>query len=168
MQFTLVLLPGDSIPLIAPLDSSDAMAAAVLARSVWPKRAGELWGLRVHVTAGATPAVTVSRATYCPPELTPASGPPVRMLPELREERVTSSTANLPRVTGPRPVPTIFEIEVSALGQVSKVRLVRSSGHPTFDSTAAQELERQTYAPALLDGIPVPAVYRTDRKSPRP
>jgi TonB family protein len=166
MQFTLVLLPGDSIPLIAPLDSSDVMAAAVLARSLWPQTAAELWGLRVHVTGGATPAVTVSRATYCPPELTSASGSPVRMLPELRYERVTSSTSHLPRVIGPQPVPTIFEIAVSALGQVSKVTLVRSSGYRWFDSTAAQRLEQQTYASALLDGIPVPAVYRTGHGGP--
>jgi TonB family protein len=178
MQFTLVLLPGDSMPAIAPLDSSDAMAAAVLARSVWPKPAAALWGVRVHVSAGATPAVTVSRSTYCPPELTLGSTP-VRRVPELREERSMSVTGSgtsmpivpgsatsmlmVPAVRGTNPVPTIFEIAVNPRGQVSRVMLVRSSGSEVFDSVTRRELAQQTYAPALLDGIPVPAVYRTDQ-----
>jgi TonB family protein len=173
MQFTLVLLPGDSIPAIAPFDSTDAMAAAVLARSVWPKQAAELWGVRVRVSAGASPAVTVSRATYCPPELTPGSAP-VRRIPELREERSMSvsgpppagSLVIAPRVRGTDAVPTIFEITVSPLGRVSRVTLVRSSGSDVFDSLTQHELAQQTYAPALLDGIPVPAVYRTDHGGP--
>ena len=178
MQFTLVLLPGDSLPAIAPFDTSDAMAAAVLARSLWPKQAADLWAVRVHLTAGATPALTVSRAIYCPPELTLGSMP-VRRVPEIREERSMSlsgpgtsartivpgsatSVLVVPAVRGTNPVPTIFEIAVSPLGKVSSVTLVRSSGSDVFDSLTQRQLAQQTYAPALIDGIPVPAVYRTD------
>src|SRR2546428_595383 len=59
MQFTLLMLPGDSIPLVHAIDSTDAMAAAVLARSVWPEKPADLWAVRVHVTGGATPALTL-------------------------------------------------------------------------------------------------------------
>ena len=166
MQFTLLVLAGDSIPVVNPLDSTDALAAAVLARTAWPQKSADLWAVRVHVTGGSTPALTISRATYCPPELTPASGPPVRMTPELGEQRVidvpagSPRYAHFPRVNGTAPVPPIVEVEITPLGAVHAIKVLRSSGSLVFDKYVKDHLALQTYEPALLDGIPVPAVIR--------
>jgi len=174
MQFTLVMLPGDSIPVIHAIDSTNAMAANVLARSVWPEKPAELWAVRVHVTDGTAPALALSRATYCPPVLTPGSSP-VRMMPEIREERVLignaadrRAVAEFPRVNATSSVPVIFEIAVDARGHVGTVTLIRASGSHVFDSLTAQRLGQQTYEPALLDGIPVPAVIRPGKNADKP
>lgn len=168
MQFTLLMLPGDSIPVIHAIDSTDAMAAEVLARSAWPEKPADLWAVRVHVTGGNTPDLAVTRALYCPPVLTPEAGPAVRMLPELREQRITSPDPNLPRVVGTAPVPAIFEIEITPRGEVSTVKLIRSSGSQVFDELTKRRLAQQKYEPALLDGIPVPIPLRTDKSAPQP
>jgi len=168
MQFTLLMLPGDSIPVIHAIDSTDAMAAAVLARSAWPEKPADLWAVRVHVAGGNTPTLAVTRATYCPPVLTPEAHTLVRMLPVLREQRITSPDPNLPRVVGTSPVPAIFEIEITPGGEVSNVKLIRSSGSHVFDEQTQRQLAQQKYEPALLDGIPVPMAIRTDKSAPRP
>jgi len=170
MQFTLLMVPGDSIPVVHALDSTDAMAAAVLARSVWPEKPADLWAVRVQVTGGATPALTVSRATYCPPVLTPASGQPVQMLVGVvREQRLTASRSGAPVVPSPPPrLHNVFEIEITERGDVSNVKRITSSGYDAFDQAIARQLAQNKYEPALLDGIPVPAVYRTDNSGPRP
>ncbi len=168
MQFTLLMLPGDSIPVIHAIDSTDDVAAAVLERSAWPETPADLWAVRVHVTGGNTPALAITRATYCPPVLTPEAGPPVRMLPELREQRIISPDPNLPRVMGTRPVPAIFEIEITPRGVVSNVTLIRSSGSHVFDELTKRQLAQQAYEPALLDGIPIPIALRTDKSTPGP
>ena len=178
MQLTLLVLAGDSIPVFQPIDSTDGLAAAVLARVAWPQTPGDLWAVRVHVTGGSAAALTISRAVYCPPVLAPASGPPVEMMPVLRERVVTVPSGSpgyapslFPRVRGTPPVPAVFEVEINPMGAVDSVKMVRSSGSDVFDKYVREHLARQMYEPALLDGIPVPAVIRagknvTDRPLP--
>ena len=169
MQFTLLVLAGDSVPVLHALDSTDALAAQVLARSAWPEKPSDLWAVRVHVTGGAAPTLAVTRATYCPPQ--PASGQPVRMVVGVeREERVTTGVIQ-PGVSPtlrPPHLHTVFEIQVTALGDVSDVKLVTGSGTEAIDAQIARQIAENKYEPALLDGIPVPGVYRTDKRSPRP
>ncbi len=164
MQFTLVILPGDSIPVIHAIDSANTMAANVLARSVWPEKPTDLWAVRVHVAGGAAPALTLSRATYCPPVLVPGSSP-VRVTRELRYQRITSQ-AELEQVKGvvqdPAPVPAVFDVDVTARGDVKSVKVFRSSGRHEFDEEITRQLVQQKYEPALLDGIPIPATYRSN------
>jgi hypothetical protein len=168
MQFTLLVLAGDSVPVLHALDSTDELAAQVLARSAWPEKPSDLWAVRVHVTGGAAPAVAVTRATYCPPQ--PASGQPGRMtVGVLRYEVVTPTgiRRGLPPPLPPR-LHTVFEIHVTALGDVSDVKLITGSGTESVDAEIERQMAQSKYEPALLDGIPVPGVYRTDRTSPRP
>src|SRR5262249_36589844 len=95
MQFTLLVLAGDSQPVIHALDSTDHVAADVIARSAWPQKPAELWAVRLHVTGGAAPALTVTRATYCPPQLAPVPGRTRRAeMGVLREERVVTTSGS--------------------------------------------------------------------------
>ncbi len=164
MQFTLLGLPGDSIPVVHALDSTNAMAANVLARSVWPEKPADLWAVRVHVTGGAAPALTLSRATYCPPVLAPGSQP-VRVTAQAREERVSSGGGVL-RVQGimqgTAPVPLLCELDITQRGDVNNVKVIRSSGNREVDEHVTRMLVQQKYEPALLDGIPVPSVLRVN------
>ena len=169
MQFTLFIVPADSIPVIHALDSTDAMAASLLARSAWPSKTVDLWAVRVHITGGTAPALTLSRPTYCPPALTPGSKP-VHLAAEIREERITSNAQLLQVqrvVQGPAPIPLVCEIAVTERGDVNEVKVIRSSGNREVDQHVAQQLAQQQYEPALLDGIPVPAIIRTSGKDDR-
>ncbi len=166
MQFTMLVHAGDSIPLIHAIDSTDHLAAAVIARSVWPQKPAQLWAVRLDVTGGPTPAVAVARATYCPPELTAASSQPVRMTIGIERTTVTSGAYGLP--TPPPRLYTVFEIQVTERGDVSNVKLIRSSGYDAIDQQISQHIWQDKYEPALIDGIPIPAVYRTDKNSARP
>jgi outer membrane biosynthesis protein TonB len=57
---------------------------------------------------------------------------------------------------------------VTALGDVSDVKLITGSGTESVDAEIERQMAQSKYEPALLDGIPLPGVYRTDRTSPRP
>jgi hypothetical protein len=166
MRFTLIFPDDDSVPLIHALDSIDNRAAAVIARSLWPQKPDKLWAIRVHVAGGTTPALTLERATYCPPELTAESNQPR----EIRTEIVAvPSGSGAPGFSHPpRPRATVFEIMVTETGRVRDVRLIASSGSPALDQDIASHNWQLRFEPALIDGLAIPAVYRTDKNTPRP
>jgi TonB family protein len=168
MRFTLIFPDDDSIPLIHALDSTDNRAAAVIARSVWRQKPDKLWAIRVRVAGGTTPALTLERATYCPPELTSASKQPVDIRTELVAVPAGSGAPGVSRSTRSTATATVFEIMVTETGTVRDVRLITSSGTPALDQEMASHNRQLRFAPALIDGLAIPALYRTDNNTPRP
>jgi len=170
MRFTLVFPEGDSVPLIHPLETTDTLAAAVLARSIWPQKRGELWAIQVRVIGGSTPALTVQRATYCPPAVKGADQPFRAGVGELRyQSRDGIQRPGLPPGTHvpPRTLHAVFEVVVTDTGAVRNVKMIRGSGVAEYDRKYGQYLAQLKFEPAVIDGLPVEAVYRTDKKSPR-
>jgi len=162
MRFSLLFDKTDSLPKVRALDSTDAKAALVLARSMWPKKPSDVWAVRVHVVGGASPALTLERAMYCPPSLRPGSNPPIRIVVgPIQEQR-----ARVPAVRGP-PTSFVLEILVAETGDVVNVRVAQSSGAASLDEELQRRMMQQHFEPALIDGFPVRAIYRTDGHSPR-
>ncbi len=171
MRFTLVFPEGDAVPLIHPLDITDTLAAAVLARSIWPQKPGDLWAIQVLVTGGSAPALTVQRATYCPPAVKQGSNQPFRTgVGELRyQSRDGIQRPGLPpgAHAPPRRLNAVFEVVVTDTGAVRHVKMISGSGVEAYDQQYEKYVGQLKFDPALIDGLPVEAVYRTDKKSPR-
>jgi hypothetical protein len=173
MRFTLVFPEGDSLPLIHPLETTDTLAAAVLARSIWPQKPGELWAIQVRVSGGSAPALTVQRTTYCPPAVKEGENQPFQpVIGVLRYERLRpGSRADIAEQSGtpqpPRRLNAVYEVVVTAAGAARDVKMIRGSGVAEYDRKYRQYLAQLKFDPALIDGLPVEAVYRTDKKSPR-
>ncbi len=162
MRFSLLFDKTDSLPKVRALDSTDAKAALVLARSMWPNKPSDVWAVRVHVVGGASPALTLERAMYCPPFMRPGSNPPIRIaVGPVQEQR-----ARVPAVRGP-PTSFVFEILVAETGDVVNVRVAQSSGVASLDEELQRRMMQQHFEPALIDGFPVRAIYRSDGHSPR-
>ena len=160
MLFGLRFNDTDSLPGIRPLEGADPQGALVLARSLRPQRPSGVWAVRIRVTGGASPALTVERSTYCPPapELGSDASAPVHVLVEVQPGDRLPPTGRA-RVT--------LELLVAETGLVLRVKLIESSGLKDFDEQLTREWETRRFRPALLDGAPLQAVYRTDGHSPR-
>jgi hypothetical protein len=171
MRFTLVFPEGDSVPLIHPLETADTLAAAVLARATWPQKPGELWAIQVRVRGGSAPALTVHRSTYCPPAVKEDANQPFRTgVGELRyQSRDGIQRPGLPPGTHvpPRTLHAVFEVVVTDTGAVRYVKMISGSGVEAYDHQYGIYVGQLKFDPALIDGLPVEAIYRTDKKSPR-
>jgi hypothetical protein len=171
MRFTLVFPGGDSVPLIHPLDTTDTLAAAVLARAIWPQKPGDLWAIQVRVSGGSAPSLTVQRAMYCPPAVKQGSNQPFRTgVGELRyQSRDGIQRPGLPpgAHAPPRRLNAVFEVVVTDTGAVRHVKMISGSGVEAYDQQYEKYVGQLKFDPALIDGLPVEAVYRTDKKSPR-
>ena len=53
-------------------------------------------------------------------------------------------------------------------GRVIKAEVIGTTGIPQADYSFLQEIKRQQFKPARLDGEPVVAMWRSDGQSPRP
>jgi hypothetical protein len=159
MVFSLLYTEDDSLPHIRPLDKPDAIAAVFLMRSLRPQPPSETWAVRVRIVAGASPALTLERSVYCPPvpESTGPNGTIVR-------EIMPAGTLLQPTK---RTIVVKLEALVSEDGRPIVVRLMQPSGLQTLDDEIVREWQHRPFQPALLDGYPVQAVYRTDGQSPR-
>lgn len=162
MLFNLTYAEGDSLPLVRALEGGEPQAALLLFRFVRPQKPSGIWALRVRVVGGDTPALTLERSIYCPPVPTPgahADGIPVRVMVQ--------------RLPGDRPPPASgriridFEVLVTAEGMPLRVRMLQSSGLGDLDEQMIREWQARQFEPALLDGAPIQALYRTDGLTPR-
>lgn len=157
MMFSLLFTPTDSFPIARPVGASYARAAEVLSRHVRPQPPNDFWAVRVRVVAGATPALTLERAVYCPAEPTPESYIPLRGLFEIRTGDQMPSRN--------RRLSLVLEIAVDETGYPTTVRMIRGTGMREFDAELVRQWERRRFLPALLDGTPIPSVFRTDGRA---
>jgi hypothetical protein len=160
LLFSLVFNEDDSLPSVRPIDKADAIGAVLLMRSLRPQPPSETWAVRVHVVEGKTPALTVERSIYCPPE--PDSTPFI-IIPNLS----TFDLQKADRVPSENLGVNTIEALISTEGQALVVRLSGSTGVKALDDQLVHELRLRRFKPALLDNQPMQAVYRTGRKSPR-
>ena len=158
--FSLVFTDVDSFPRVTPLMGADVQAALVLLRSVWPEKPSGTWALRVHVVGGASPSLAVERSIYCPPSPEQAGVFPKRILVEVRQG-------------DHKPPPGIgrvhirLEAEIDETGNVLSVSVTQSTGMTDLDNQIVQDWQQRRFKPALIDGRPIRALYRTERASPR-
>ena len=163
MLFSLVFTDADSVPSVSPLDGADVQAAFVLLRSIWPQKPTGTWALRVRViadSASGTAWLALERSTYCPPIPERTSGLPRRVRVELRpgDHRPPPGTGR---------VHIKIEAWIDEAGNVTSARVTQSSGMADLDNDVVQDWQTKKFKPALIDGRPIRALYRTDRESPR-
>ncbi|PYO88104.1 MAG: hypothetical protein DMD66_08440 [Gemmatimonadetes bacterium] len=161
MLFSLVYTDADSFPHVSPLEGADVQSAFVLLRSIWPQKPSATWAVRVRVEGGASPRLDVERSVYCPPQPEKVSGPPQqRMRVELRE-----GDHRPPPGTG--RITVRLEALIDEAGNVLSARVTQSSGLSDFDEQIMRQYQMRHFQPALMDGQPIRALYRTDGQSPR-
>jgi hypothetical protein len=160
MLFSLHYPDNDSLPSVRMLEGANMQAALILSRSLRPQSPSGLRAVRVRVTGGASPALTIERSTYCPPVPEPRAdgGYPSAVLVQIQPGDRLPSTGRA-RVA--------LELLVAETGLVLRSKLIESSGMTDFDEQITREFETRRFRPALLDGLPIPGVYRTDGQSPR-
>ena len=163
MLFSLVFTGDDSMPEVSPLEGGDVEAALVLLRSVWPEKPSGMWALRVAIAGDSgsrSASLALERSIYCPPVPERTSSLPRRIRFEARpgDHRPAPGTA---RVT------IKFESWIDEAGNVTSVRVTQSSGFAELDNQLAQDWQTRKFKPALIDGRPIKALYRTDRGSPK-
>jgi TonB family protein len=157
MVFSLVFAEHDSLPEVRPLEDASMLAAAVLVHAVRPQKPSGLWAIRVRVAQGASAALTLERSVYCPPFPQRTDAP---TMVAVRVEPSEQSAVKQGRVR------MSFQVLVSEQGQAIDVRMIQSSGIRDMDDQMMQDLQRVRFQPALLDGKPMQALYRSDG-SPR-
>ena len=157
--FSLLFNEADSLPAVRLLEVPDAEALMVFAGTVRPQKPAGVWAVRVRVRGGPTPGLTVERSVYCPPAPTPQSvaRAPVRV--EVRAADVMPSMI--------RPTQVTVEVVVAATGEAKTVRLIQSTGLRDVDDEITRRWEARSFLPALIDGRPIPALYRTDGRAPK-
>jgi hypothetical protein len=158
MLFSLVFNQDDSLPAVRPLDKADGIAAVVLMRSLRPQPPSETWAIRVRVVEGREPKLTLERSVYCPPA--PDSLRPIVVDNVTFIDLQNADRAPNIRLDG-------LEALVSAEGEALVVRLIGSTRVKAADDQIVREFKTRHFQPALIDGQPVQAVYRTGGKSPR-
>jgi hypothetical protein len=116
--------------------------------------------LRVRARAGSTPAATVERSVYCPPELATGGniGPTTTRVYLERGDRIPPG----------RTLRLEAEWTVSELGQVTNFRVIRGSGIRELDESMVTEMQQRTYRPALLDGMRVASWARSSGRKMEP
>jgi len=158
MIFSLFFSDSDSIPRVRAVLGADAIAAVALARFVRPQKP-DLWGIRMRIVKGASRALTLERSVYCPPVPPPVvrgPSPVMVVLPHLGESPPWRGRIVLQ-----------VEVLVSEYGEPLNVRLNQTSGMKDLDDAIVRDWQGKRFEPALLDGYPIKAVYRTDGNSPR-
>ena len=157
MLFSLVFREDDSFPTIRPLENTNAIAAVVLMRALRAQPPADFWAVRVRVSEGNSPALTVERSIYCPPVLSDSvSRRRIGVQVEPNERPLFRPWAEVN-----------LEALISEEGMVVDARVVGSSGIRDLDEQLLLEWRRRRFQPAMLDGKPLQAVYRPDGKSPR-
>ena len=161
MLFSLVFQDGDSLPLVRPLYDTDRTAAAIIAGLVRPQRPAHLWGIRVRVAQGPPSFLTLERAVYCPPAVVDGSLNGMRIV----SIQVQPGDRGM---SSPRGHVTVrLAVRVSDDGVPLAVNITASTGFQEFDEQILQQWRALRFHPALLDGLPVEAMYKTDGQSPR-
>src|SRR5258706_55768 len=117
------------------------------------------WPPAAHTPPGHPPALPLGGLTFSPPG--PQKAPPAGIVVGVIAQRGYAVT---PLMGGIGHV----EVLVSNSGRVLFARTLRPSGVPEADYDFVQEMRRQQFQPARLDGEPIAGVYRTGGESPRP
>jgi TonB family protein len=163
MLFSVVFTDADSVPSVSALEGADAQAALVLLRSVWPQKPTGTWALRVRVVADSatgTASLALERSIYCPPI-------PVRTLGPVREQRVVTRAGAYVPAPGEARLPVEVEVSIDEAGNVTRARVTQSSDMAELDNDVVQDWLTRKFKPALIDGRPIRALYRTDKHSPK-
>jgi len=157
--FSLLFNAGDSLPAVRLLEVVDADALVLFASTVRPQKPAGVWAVRVRVRGGTTPGLTLERSVYCPPVPMPQSvaRAPVRIEPRAGEV--------MPSMI--RPTRVSVEVLVAATGEAKTVRLIQSTGLHDVDDEITRSWQARTFLPALIDGRPISALYRTDGRAPK-
>lgn len=157
--FSLLFNEADSLPVVRLLEVADADALVLFASTVRPQKPAGVWAVRVRVRGGPTPGLTLERSVYCAPVPTPelAARFPIRL--EARVADVMPSFNRATKIT--------VEVLVAATGEVLTVRLIESTGLGDVDAEITRRWEARTFLPALIDGRPISALYRTDGRAPK-
>lgn len=157
--FSLLFNEADSLPAVRLLEVPDAEALMVFAGTVRPQKPAGAWAVRVRVRGGPTPGLTLERSVYCPPVAIPKSVTSAPMRLEVRAADVMPSMN--------RPTQITVEVLVAATGEPLSVRLVESTGLADGDAEITRLWEARSFLPALIDGRPISALYRTDGRGPK-
>jgi hypothetical protein len=157
--FSLLFNEADSLPVVRLLEVADAEALVLFASTVRPQKPAGIWAVRVRVRGGTTPGLTLERSVYCPPVPTPelVARPPMQL--EVRVADVMPSMN--------RPTQTTVEVMVAATGEAKTVRLIESTGLGDLDDEITRTWQARSFLPALIDGRPISALYRTDGRAPK-
>ena len=160
MVFSLIFHADDSLPSVKPMDMSDALPALALMHALKPQPPSETWAIRVRVVEGRGSMLTLERSVYCPPapdSLRPILVDNVTAVDIMKADRAPSQNLGIDAI----------EVLVSDEGKVLVVRLTGSTGVRAADDGIVHDFTLRHFAPALLDGQPMQAVWRMDGKSPR-
>ncbi len=157
--FSLLFNETDSFPTVRLLEVADAEALQLFANTVRSQKPAGVWAVRVRVRGGPTPGLTLERSVYCAPAPKPLSvaRAPVRV--EVRAGEVMPSMI--------RPTQVTVEVLVAATGEAKNVRLIQSAGLRDVDDEITRSWQARTFLPALIDGRPISALYRTDGRAPK-
>jgi len=154
MLFSLLYSEQDSFPRTSVLVAPTEQAGVVLSQSLLAQKPDKMWAVRVRVTGGATPALTLERSTYCPPMVEPSTRQLERFSVQLqRGDRMPPPSGNV-RITA--------EMVVQETGVPAAVRLLQQSGIRELDDQFLAHWQLQRFYPALVDGIAIPAWYRSN------
>ena len=106
------------------------------------------------------PALTIERSSYCPPV------PIMKGVPERTTFYVRPLPGDELRPNGRGRVMVKLEMLISEDGQPLFVKMTDRSGLRELDDQITQEWQMRQFRPALVDGLPVRALFRTNGASP--
>jgi len=159
MLFSLVFFPDDSFPLVRSIDGGNGDDALILNRLAHAQQSSHPWAVRMRLMGGSSPALTIERSTYCPPQPTEGSVYPAEVV------RYRDGTDRPVRMLGVGE--TTVELVVDETGAVVHERLLESSGVGDLDQAITRGWQRKRFLPGLVDGVPTRTIYWTDGKAPR-
>jgi hypothetical protein len=126
-----------SLDYLLPQGRADEFAALVRG-ALKPQRAGRPWSVRLKVEPGAAPKFRVGRSELC--------------APEMRVRFSVTAPANYPIAS---PPPMRVRVVVGDDGHVRSFEMLHGSGAPELDQWVESTLLNGSYAPGLVDGVPV-------------
>jgi hypothetical protein len=159
MLFSLVFTADDSFPQVRPIAGAAADDAIILNRLAYPQQSSHPWAVRIRLAGGASPALTVERSTYCPPQPTEGQMFPAEVV---RYKDGTDRPLSLLHVGA-----TTLELLVDETGAVVHERLLESSGVGEVDQAITRYWQQKRFLPGLIDSLPTRLIYWTDGKAPR-
>lgn len=135
----------------------DVLALVAERTAPGPRDVAEPWAVRLRFSFGGQPNVRVESAVFCPPIPVPGSGSGVGS----GIVRVEAASGDRMPTPGTR-IRLVTEARILESGGIVEARVVRGSGIRDLDDTALRHLQSMRFLPALLDGVPVEAIYRSD------
>ena len=130
---------------------ASALATAAPAALVHNVPRGKPYGVRVRVTGGATPSLSMAPSQYCPPQPQadnmnrPATAP--------------SNMTSRERAEYQNAGPYRLQVDVDTLGRAGRVNVIQSSGSAAADRLASDNARIMKFTPATLDGLVAPGQY---------